>query len=211
MNASVERMCRAILVLYHPFRTLQDLTVDGSFHKKFKRLFHNGVPHHITEVLSNVQMFYNSMRLPAKEDPLRHCTTPFESSNNDDNNHDSDGEDDDNFFDGMFDVLNPPSSPPIQQQDSVQMTLKAIRKDGARGCGFYDLPPACAPTNIHEHNERVPTEFITSLSGQCNARPNKNGNNVPFPSRDMPNPYTLMTLIYRNTRRRIQEALSSKT
>ncbi len=60
VNSSVERMCRAILVLYHPFQTLEDLTIDGSFHKKFKRLYNNAVPHHIKEVLSNVQMFYNN-------------------------------------------------------------------------------------------------------------------------------------------------------
>jgi len=36
---SVEKCCRAVLVLCHPFRTLEDLTTQSSFHKKFKRLY----------------------------------------------------------------------------------------------------------------------------------------------------------------------------
>ncbi len=109
----------------------------------------------------------------------------------------------------MFDVLNPPPPSTQHQGSSSQMTLKAIQKDGARGCGFYDMPPACPPANIHQHNERVPTEFITALSGQCNnAGRNQNENNSAFPCRDKPSPYTLMSLIYRNTRRRIHEGFS---
>jgi len=74
---SVEKHCRAVLVLHHPFRTLEDLTVEGSFHKKFKRLHQEfKVPAPVRERLANVQMFYNSMRLPAREDPLQFCTEP---------------------------------------------------------------------------------------------------------------------------------------
>ncbi|CAB9528243.1 hypothetical protein SEMRO_2179_G317910.1 [Seminavis robusta] len=153
MNTSVENYCQTILVLYHPFRSLDDITIDGSFHKMFKRVYHTGVPCHIRELLSNVQMFYNSVRMLPKEDPILNCTERFHSPGSTDlQDQDSDAEDDDNFFDGVFDLLSPQRQQQAQASNSgvVQgnISLQNLRKAGARGCCFsiyHQLSPRPLP------------------------------------------------------------------
>ena len=196
VNSSVEKFCQTVLVLYHPFRNLEDLTVEGSFHRKFKRMFHTGVPLHIREVLTNVQMFYNSTRLPPKDDPLFKYTVPYEGVGEAINN-DSEAEDDEDFFDGFFDVLGGQPSTTVNsadQQDTVN--LDSMRKDGARGCGYYDLPPPLQTAD-------VPPSFITSLPTRLASYPESDSTNKEQATRDKPTRDHLMSLVYRNTRRRL--------
>jgi len=125
---SVEKYCRAVLVLHHPFRTLEDLTVEGSFHKKFKRLYRKfKVPEPVRDRLANVQMFYNSMRMPAREDPLQFCTKPFKCPNSvvhDDN--DSDDDEDGNFFDEIFHLMSQTQQRQPDADDTKKMSWKTF-------------------------------------------------------------------------------------
>ncbi|CAB9504395.1 helicase PIF1 [Seminavis robusta] len=208
---SVENYCRTILVLYHPFRTLQDLTIDGSFHKMFTRLYHDGVPDHIRELLSNVQMFYNSVRMPAKEDPLKHCTEQFEAPNSNHPVSEEEEEDDDNFFDGVFNLMSP--QPTITSNElQMKVSLNNLRRAGGRGCGFNNLPQTDECTSFLRDSQRptrhstsgIPSQFISSVTSCGNHTSSYNQSNG-LTLRDKPTPYQLMELTYRNTRRRLTE------
>ena len=203
VNASVEKYCQAVLILFHPFRQRTDLTTNGSYFKKFRTLYRGSVPQRIRNILTNVQMFYNSMRMPPKDDPLFKTTTAYNPPKTCDDCTKEEEEDDGNFFDGMFDVLqhstNQPPSP--QQSNGVKgYDLTAIRKDGARGCGFYDLPKQVKFTSESQDPFLVHGTTTTSTSTQQNQ-------NVQT-TRDIPNPHQLMTLVYSNQRRRVSAAIS---
>lgn len=51
--------------------------VNGSHHQAFLAEWPRGVPDDMKAFLSNVQMFHNSTRLPALEDPIRAGTVAF--------------------------------------------------------------------------------------------------------------------------------------
>jgi hypothetical protein len=142
VNTSVENYCRAVLVLFHPLRNVEDITIQGSFHRKFKTVFHLGVPSRVKNILSNVQMFYNSTRLPPRDDPLQDMTVPFQSTSIHSPDDDSDMEDqaDDEFFDGIFNLFNARYSSESTDSECTKISLHRIRKEGSRGCGFNDLP-----------------------------------------------------------------------
>lgn len=216
-NSTVESYCRAILVLCHPLRNISNICVDGSFHKKFKTIYHNGVPSKIRELLSNVQMFYNSMRLPAREDPLNNKTTPFSTPKDDKRDEEEDQETDNGtFFDGIFDLLD--GNKTDSQYASIEVSsnvkqaisLASIRKEGARGCGFLNFPTQSADTiidlRLHSaRHENIPDTFITNLPSCGEVPAGDKGGAQSIPSRDRPTLQQLMNLTFRNTRRRLRE------
>jgi hypothetical protein len=151
VNASVERYCQTVLILFHPFRRIEDITVDGSYYKKFIALYgrnHGGaLSPRIKNILSNVQMFYNSMRMPPRKDPIFEETTVFKSELDNGNGQceDAEAEEDEEFVSGMFHLLSATSkesqpSNSEEEDNPVSYSLNNIRGNGARGCGFHDLP-----------------------------------------------------------------------
>ena len=204
-NTSVETYCSAVLVLGHPFRTLSDLTINGSFHEKFIQVYGNGqMPHRLQRILGNIQMFYNSMRLPAKDDPLLSRTQPFKGDTGEGKEENGE-EEEDNFFDGVFEFLQCSNSTPMNNADEVGLT--AMRKEGGRKCGFSNLPN---PEKMaHEDllhwqiNPELPQDFIHTTSAQPMRISPTDHLAAEHQSREKPTIQQLMQLTYRATRRRV--------
>lgn len=197
---SVENYCRTILVLFKPFRTVEDLRADGSYHKMFRRVYHNGVPERVSEILGNAQMFYNSMRLPAKEDPLFDGTTPFRSPDKNGLEDEDEEDTEDNFFDGVFTMMAGQTATADNAREEVHgISLGPIRKQGGRGCGFDNLPENIRPPKSQpEHCNFIEERGAAATEGGSRRQ-------ATSPSRDKPTPYHLMELTYRKTRRRVEE------
>ena len=227
LNSSVEKYCRTVLLLYHPFRIIDDLTLDESFHKKFKYVYQSGIPPDIEEVLENVQMFYNSMRLPAREDPIRDSTIPFKPRDKSSQNQEEAEEDDEDFFDGIFDVLFPGQEREQQLQDDncqLKMSLDKIRGAGGRRCGFSHLPSVrtiASGDKVTLNNESHTSDssgtarnnngrdnFVSvSSPDSSNSRDVSSSNSYKtVNTRDKPTPFALMSLTYRNVRRRVNNS-----
>jgi PIF1-like helicase/Helitron helicase-like domain at N-terminus len=209
VNTSVENYCRAVLVLFHPMRSIEDITIEGSFYKKFRYFFHQGGHPRVQEILSNIQMFYNSTRLPAKDDPLNNMTNPFESSSlqvqeeEDDNLDNENGGD---FFDGIFNLLGGTDSSSLEniECECPKMSLYKIRKEGLRGCGFAYLP------SIEASTPRLPATFLSTIAANhvsAMSQVSMRGVNA----RDRPKVVDLMTLIYSSTTRKIENGTSVLT
>ena len=210
---TVQKFCQSVLILYHPFRSSSDLTVDGSYHLKFITLFPTRyLPPHIESVLNNVQMFYNSLRLPAREDPLAETTVPFSSSTTS-QSHTPDEEDDpdDTFLDGLFGFLDPST---IQHPSNPQYSLFQLKKSGARHCGFENLPThfptssdtsTCQnPTPVGAFQPCIP--FIYNLPTSSNTNlDNSSASAIHSQKRDNPSLEALMKLTYPSSRRRLEE------
>jgi PIF1-like helicase/Helitron helicase-like domain at N-terminus len=219
LTTSVENYCRAVLCLYHPFRKIEDITFDGSFHKKFLQIFPKQTfPSHIESLLTNVQMFYNTMRLPPRDDPVTENTTPFKGHNDDMSDDESVAEDDDNFFDSAFDILNA-GNPSVNAESTppTNISLTNLRKSGARGCGFYNLPLPKAPLalTVEARDDRtrrsIPMEFVSVLQSTQSGLPGvPSGGVASAPAkRHRPLMNQLMHLTYRNTIRRLDPSLST--
>ena len=213
INSAVQKLCQTVLILYHPFRSLSDLTVDGSYHQKFITLFPTKyLPPHIETVLDNVQMFYNSMHLPAREDPLSETTVPF-SSTSTSASHTPDEEDDpdDTFLEGLFGFLDPST---IQGPSDPKYSLFGLRKAGARHCGFEHLPthfPTSSDTSSFQHPPPVGAfqphiPFISNLPTSFNTNlDNSSASAIHSQKRDNPSLEALMKLTYPSSRRRLEE------
>ena len=139
-NSSVEAYCRSVLILFEPFRTKEDLTVEGSFWKGFKRRYHNGVPVRIRDFLNNTQLFYNSMRMPALDDPLRDITEAYQSPFPIEEEDEPDDNDEEEYFDGMLGVLANQSRPRRLSMQLGDLSFTALRRSGGRSCGFLNMP-----------------------------------------------------------------------
>lgn len=203
-SAMVENHCCAVVTLCKLFRTKTDLTLDGSCHKMFKHHWRRGVPSPIKSFLSNVQIFHNSMRLPAREDPLRATAFPFSSPDSPNEEQEEEEEDDGAFFDGIFDVLSLGTQASFSSGSEPPMSLTSIHRDGGRACGFENLPPldSCGPRSMGHHllNPETPPELI--VNGMLNT-PNPTGKKKGEAAvRDTPSVCQLMHLTFRNTRRR---------
>ena len=139
-NQNIEDFCQTVLLLYHPFHKVEDITINGSYHQKFLELFpYKTLPPEIDSILSNVQMFYNSMHLPPKEDPLVDNTVPFKGSTQDtfQNDVNNDVPEDDNLVDVFFNIFNPlDSAQDTGESTEPTLCLLNLRKAGARQCGF---------------------------------------------------------------------------
>jgi hypothetical protein len=92
-------------------------------------------------------MFYNSMRMPPRKDPIFEETTVFKSELDNGNGQceDAEAEEDEEFVSGMFHLLSATSkesqpSNSEEEDNPVSYSLNNIRGNGARGCGFHDLP-----------------------------------------------------------------------
>ena len=212
INSTVENYCRAVLVLFVPFRSIDDLTIDGSYFKKFKRLYcGKTIPKkdRMRETLNNVQMFYNSVRMPGLEDPLCDLAKAYECENNscDCQEKEDEEDDDDLFYDGFFAGANPadvsPANTPPQDDALKEMTLTSLRKIGYRNCGFSNLasPDLLSSLNDMTQNdvESESKPFI-SIEGKTEKRGEKRGHDDP-PPRDKPTAEKLMKLVYTNKRR----------
>jgi hypothetical protein len=118
----VEDYCRVILVLFHPFRNLADITIEGSYHKRFMQVFPRGVvPATALQILGNVQMYYDTLRLPARDDPITSCTKPFHAPGEmscPDLSETEDEEESDDFTD-LFGLLTPTPPPTLLCQDPL--------------------------------------------------------------------------------------------
>ncbi|CAB9528287.1 DNA helicase [Seminavis robusta] len=169
-------------------------------------------------------MFYNSVRMPAKEDPLRYCTESFQGpKSNRQDSQEEEEDDDDNFFDGVFNLLSSEHKQltgAISTNAPAKLSLNNLRKAGARGCGFNNLPSIaeCTPslsdsaeeqerTNLYRRRSEIPTQFISAgASPQGNSTTTAAAGSNDMTVRDKPTPFQLMELTYRNTRRRLQLA-----
>jgi PIF1-like helicase len=216
MKNGVENYCRTILILFHHFRTLDDLMNDGSYHKRLLELYPKGkLPTEACKILNNAQMYYDSLRLPARDDPITCCTTPFQGPQQEwceDDDSDNDNEDD---FTDLFGLLT--AGQPIlnhadnQSSSIIALSLLSLRKQGGKGCGFMNLPslftsvPALSHFNTESTNIQVkPLSFISNA---------QLGNNIIPPSvtieshlshhRDKVKVSTLMHLTYDCTKRRL--------
>lgn len=213
---AVERYCCAILLLFFPFRSIQDMMIDGSFHKRFLHTYPRGMlPHRTLSILSNVQMFYNSMKLPAKDDPLSEVTTPFKPTTGSSQQPDMTPEDDaEGAFDVMLEILAANHTPTLPPDPSSlhSISLDSMRKEGARGCGFHNLPSMNSTTSvfndtlIQQRSQRgIPQQFL-STDITASQGPNHNGIAQPEvrSNRDIPNLGQLMELTFKSTRRQLR-------
>ena len=203
VNTSVEKYCQAVLVLFHPFRELSDLTIRNSYFLKFRNVYKGYVPCDVRNILTNVQMFYNSMRMPPKDDPLFKTTVKYTPPYSDKSDEKEEEEDDGTFFDGMFNVGTAAPQQTTTHQPQIPPSgydLTAIRKDGGRGCGFFDLPNTVQLTS--ESTEPFLKHALPRQEQQASS------NNKEHTTRDTPSPHQLMSLIYKNQRRRITNSIS---
>ena len=129
-------------MIFIPFCQLDDISIHGSDHQKFLESFPQKiVPPHIDTFLSNIQMFFNSMHLPSKNDPLSDKTASYSDSSQQVLSPISEDSTEACFVDGMFNILNPLESDlQDQESSSLNISLTNLRKAGARRCGFKNLP-----------------------------------------------------------------------
>ena len=209
VNNSVENYCRAALVLFHPFRSVEDLMVDGSFFKKFTRLYKKKpLPDGMKKTLSNVQMFYNSVRMPGVEDPPCELAKKyeFEDSSCSCQEKGDDEEADDLFFDGFLGNLNAGEADFPKSEDHKEMSLTNLRKGGYRNCGFVNLstPDLKRPSPSDVEECSAPDEprrpFICA-EGQDARRGQKRDRDTEERKRDRTTTERLMELVYTNNRR----------
>lgn len=214
MREEVEEYCKVVLVLFHPFRTVADITIDGSFHRKFVDLypFKQRVPLHIQNILTNVQMYYDSLRLPAREDPLRAQTTcfrntempPLADDDMEEDNYDCDV--DGNIFQTFF-LDNQPCQPLAAEHPLTSLSLTSLRTAGHRGCGYQNLPsfagvtPTLPSLTQRPNVATIPPTFIASSAVQLDVP--RIASVQPNIMRDAPYIQTLMQLTYDHTRRRL--------
>ena len=201
VNQSVEDYCKHVLLLFHPFRNLQDISSNGSYHQKFLECFpHKIVPPHMNTFLANIQMFYNSIHLPAKDDPLSDLTTAYSNSTTPVEPEVTDEED--CFVDGFFNVCNPLEDD-LQDSESSELNicLSNLRKAGARRCGFQNIPTM----NPSSESLSVPNCFVSmQQSGtQVVHFQSTNAQNTSK-KRSIPNMIDLMELTFQGSRRRLQ-------
>jgi hypothetical protein len=222
---TIETYCCAALVLFHPFRSLQDVTIQGSFHKKFLHLFPHpqSLPQRMHKMLFNIQLFYNGMKLPAKEDPLTFHTVPFSSPEVPSPSKATIPESGPSTLDHILDLFaaaypEPPSnSSSSQDPDIPNISLHALRAQGARRCGFSHLPTmhttetfAMNQATIDDRlNRNIPLPFISTCTAPAAGLKRSSPGHVPLPTeRDKPHLTTLMQLTYRSTKRIIASTSS---
>jgi hypothetical protein len=213
MKTEVENYCRSILILFYPFRKWTDLVISGSYHKRFLQVFPQGrLPIEAYKILSNVQLYYDSLRLPARDDPISSCTTPFRGPGEDCCEKDeSDIEDDESDFTDLFGLLSTPSHADDNSSSFLKLSLLPLRKQGARGCGFQNLPSLTIsnPLIPHCHHERsnvsnLPSSsFISTIAMQPRVTPSLSVASADASIRDKPLVSELMYLTYDCTRRNL--------
>ncbi|MGL5936717.1 MAG: hypothetical protein ACRCZI_13975, partial [Cetobacterium sp.] len=215
---SVENFCRLVLVLFHPCRTFPDITIDGSFHKKFMSVFPRGhLPPIAANIIPNIQLYYDSLKLPANDDPLRACTVAFHvPGDTAQDSSDEEGEEDTDPFDmlAMFHPRTPLPESPFDTEGSsslMQVLLQPLRQLGARGCGFYHLPsftnyqPSLPITNDQTKSLRgIPLSFISNTPSNSGHHQTTPTGQVLNTRRDKPFVSQLMYLTYEHTKRRLQ-------
>ena len=194
-NSQVEKQSLAILMLFVPFRSKDDLQVGGSFHTKLRHLG-STIPDKVINIMTNVQMFHNSTKLPGKHDPLNANTNPYKCPGKNSGCEESDEEEDDDvFFDGMFDFMQRKST---SDQSEVNFSLSEIRGEGARGCGFTNLPPQSASQPLGNANG-----FVEETMEEAH-QPLKTRKRKEAPEDDTVDLLKLMELILRRSRRRTE-------
>ena len=205
-NSSVESYCRSVLILFIPFRTKDDLTVEGSFWKGFKRRFHNGVKPHIRNFLNNIQLFYNSMRMPALDDPLRDMTDAYQSPFPAEHENESEDDEDEEYFDGMLGVLAHQSKPPRQSNHTGDLSFTALRRAGARNCGFLNMP------SLMDVNTPFPSSepFLAYELDDTNRKRKRDQDHDSIASRDKVSRQHLMELTYTCNRRVLRPPTKSR-
>ena len=170
VSATVEKYCRSALILFEPFRRVEDLTVKGSFLLGFKRRYKRSLPKtRMRDILNNVQLFYNSMRMPGLDDPLCELAKQYQWEESPTQKDEEEEEEiEDNFFDGIFGTVNSAEQENQTEENTEGLSLRELRRKGARGCGFYHLPE-------HSTNTSVPTdplrEHPTNPSARTNSAP----------------------------------------
>jgi hypothetical protein len=211
-NLHIEKFCQTVLILYHPFRVAEDLCINGSYHQKFLAIFPNKcLPPHIDSVLNNIQMYYNSMRLPSRDDPLKETTAPFStcpSGLSADDGMDDDF--DDTFAEGIFEFFNDGINPQPTESTNPSFSLFNLRKAGARRCGFENLPcmkPA-GPASLtavspHETSYSSLLSFISVLPSSPPTVAAPCPSTIPSSKRDRPSLKSLMVLTCRAVKRRL--------
>ena len=203
-NSSVEAYCRSVMILFVPFRTKEDLTVDGSFWKGFKRQFHNGLKVHIRPFLNNIQLFYNSMRMPALDDPLLEITEAYQSPfPADDDNPGDDDNDEEEYFDGILGMLAHQRRPTRQSVDDLSFT--SLRKLGGRGCGFLNMPTLTDATQPFPQS----MPFLAHNEEESNKK-RKRSDCDSIGNRDKVTTQHLMELTYRSNTRLVATPVKHK-
>jgi hypothetical protein len=150
------------------------------------------LPVEVCKILSNVQMYYDSLRLPARDDPINSCTTPFLGPGEVDYEDDSENEDAEEDFTDLFNLLVPP------QTAFETPAPSSMRKQGSKGCGFQNLPSFSNSTPaIHI----LPSSFITSTDSERGRNPSTKGSSHHANTRDKPFVSHLMHLTYDYTKR----------
>ena len=205
-NSTIEQYCRSILVLFHPFRKVEDLTIQGSYFRKFRQLYHTGVPPRIREILGNVQMAYNTLQMPPSCDPIKEKTQQYKSPLSAKEDED---DDDDDFFDGLLTMLSQQGASAKPKVEGIDcLSLKSLRKEGARGCGFFDLPRVeeCTPPMPNDSGS-----FVQIAATSAASTASATTNNDIAARRDRASMGQLMRLTYSNSRRRTENSTVGNT
>jgi hypothetical protein len=212
MPEPVERYCRLLLIMYLPFRTLDDLAIDGSYHKRFMTVIHSGIlTDAAIDILNHIQMYYDTIRVPACDDPLESQTSPFRDlstiSHQDSSSEDEALDDGTDVLLGLFAAGRQTSSNALPGPPTL--SLKALQKTGARSCGFKNLPdlhdalPLLPFTSPAREALLIPSTFISSLQAPPLSTEGRTRQQSYGTVRDSTYISRLMQLTYQNTKRRL--------
>ena len=218
-SGALENYCRAALVLFHPFRSKKDLTWEDSFFKKFRRVYRrNKMEQRMVKILANVQLFYNSTRMPGKQDILCQVANKYEYEHNDRKcvNEDDDDETEDTYFEGVFDVEAEAGHESGNRKK--EFSLNRLRQTGYASCGFNNLPDESyirpikkSKKDIEENATPTPeTPFLL-----FEAPDTESGTKRPLDQSDPPPRDTttkkLMELVYSQGVRKLQQTSQQET
>ena len=152
-NNQIEDYCLSVLVLFHPFRTINDLKCSGSHLQKLQEVWPN-ISEEKKIMLRNIQDIRNAARSRRdRYDPLEMETEAYHGETN---SEDKEEQDDPDIIDEQFNAYllskcftsdnygttdNPDSTPVVMDETNkpVSLSLVALRDKGSYCCGYQNL------------------------------------------------------------------------
>ena len=137
-----------ILILFYPFRTLDDLRLNGSSVLKYRSVYKDYILPNI-DILNNIQSFRNAAKQKEEPDSLEACTSKYVSS--EEVKHETDEEREDGgifeeYVRNTFFQQNDESEQIINRDPNsdtlFNLDLSTIQSRGTRMSGYTSLSPA---------------------------------------------------------------------
>ena len=160
INASMEIYCRNVLLLSFPFRSKNDLIIEGSYTKRLRSVIHN---HELEKTkfeyfLNNVQNCKaNCLRIPAQKDELEENTQMYSSEWNmiqdeeeEEDQQKTTGELTGDTLTEFLQLLNQEDISDAILDPKV-IDLSFLRKKGRHACGYKNLAQLSIETDGSEN------------------------------------------------------------